>query len=205
MEEQQGRQHRELSRGLHKLEGAVDDLRGTLEDKVGWLPETHRGSAQVALAPAEGRRDCSGQGGVAASHAQRSAPVALSAPAEGLRVCSHPVLPQRGCCRLCCVPAQSPHAHLCSLPEALRAPHLLTDQEWLQVNVEDFMRLEQAAASAASLESTASNLRADLSALHNSQARRHGAAESVDRKLEEVQRRQEAQGQHTAEALKALR
>ena len=35
MEEQQGRQHRELSRGLHKLEGAVDDLRGTLEDKVG--------------------------------------------------------------------------------------------------------------------------------------------------------------------------
>ncbi len=40
MEEQQGRQHRELSRGLHKLEGAVDDLRGTVEDKVGWLPQT---------------------------------------------------------------------------------------------------------------------------------------------------------------------
>ena len=40
MEEQQGRQHRELSRGLHKLEGAVDDLRGAVEDKVGWLPET---------------------------------------------------------------------------------------------------------------------------------------------------------------------
>ena len=37
MEEQQGRQHRELSRGLHKLEGAVDDLRGAVEDKVGWL------------------------------------------------------------------------------------------------------------------------------------------------------------------------
>ena len=103
--------------------------------------------------------------------------------------------------------------HACAEPqcvpvltsEALCAPHLLTDRDWLQVNVEDFLRLEQAAASAASLESMASDLRADLSALHNAQARRHGTAESVDRKLEEVQRRQEAQGHHTADALKALR
>ena len=131
--------------------------------------------------------------------------MALLAPAEGRRVCWHPVLPRRGCCRLCCGACAESLCAPVLIPEALRAPHLLTDQQWLQVNVEDFMRLEQAAASAASLESTASNLRADLSALHNSQARRHGAAESVNRKLEEVQRRQEAQGQHTAEALKALR
>lgn len=103
----------------------------------------------------------------------------------------------RACAESQCLPVP--------LSEALRAPHLLTDQTWLQVNVEDFLRLEQAAASAASLESMASDLRADLSALNSAQARRHGTAESMDRRLEEVQRRQEAQGHHTAEALKALR